>query len=81
MNDSNHAAGVYPSRQITGNLALTLRLGYREISFGRDTRIRCYRVNKLVEFSAGANAGHVEILFFRRWLLVLSRAAVRTVIA
>lgn len=64
-----------------GAIGLTLRVGNREIRFGRDTYVRCYHAHPLVEFSAGETAGHLEVLFFRRWLLVLSRAAARTLVA
>ena len=54
--------------------SLTIRLGRREIFVCRDTYVRRYRVNPLIECSAGIEPGHVEILLFRRWLLVLSKA-------
>nr|WP_245200336.1 hypothetical protein [Herbaspirillum sp. LeCh32-8] len=54
--------------------SLTIRLGRREIFICRDSYVRRYRVNPFVECSAGIEPGHVEILLFRRWLLVLSKA-------
>ncbi|MBB5391900.1 MULTISPECIES: hypothetical protein [unclassified Herbaspirillum] len=54
--------------------SFTLRLGRREIFACRDTYVRRYRVNPVIECSAGIEPGHVEILLFRRWLLVLSKA-------
>lgn len=54
--------------------SLTVRLGRREIFICRDSYVRRYRVNPLIECSAGIQPGHVEILLFRRWLLVLSKA-------
>ncbi|WDZ97454.1 hypothetical protein Herbaro_06595 [Herbaspirillum sp. WKF16] len=54
--------------------SLTIRLGRREIFICRDSYVRRYRVNPLIECSAGIQPGHVEILLFRRWLLVLSKA-------
>lgn len=54
--------------------SLTIRMGRREIFICRDTYVRRYRVNPVIECSAGIEPGHVEILLFRRWLLVLSKA-------
>lgn len=54
--------------------SLTIRLGRREIFICRDSYVRRYRVNPLIECSAGIEAGHVEILLLRRWLLVLSKS-------
>lgn len=54
--------------------SLTVRLGRREIFICRDSYVRRYRVNPFIECSAGLEPGHVEILLFRRWLLVLSKA-------
>lgn len=54
--------------------SLTVRIGRREIFACRDTYVRRYRVNPLIECSAGIEPGHVEILLFRRWLLVLSKS-------
>ncbi|MFL9925635.1 hypothetical protein PQR62_15250 [Herbaspirillum lusitanum] len=51
-----------------------LRFGRREIFACRDSYVRRYRVNPIIECSAGLEPGHVEILLFRRWLLVLSKA-------
>ncbi|MDY7578020.1 hypothetical protein RGU70_06780 [Herbaspirillum sp. RTI4] len=51
-----------------------MRLGRRELFICRDTYVRRYRVNPLIECSAGVEAGHLQILLLRRWLLVLSRA-------
>jgi hypothetical protein len=59
-----------------GYLATTiqLRVGRREISIGRDCRTRYYQANPIVEFSPGVARGHLQILLFRRWLIVLSKA-------
>jgi hypothetical protein len=54
--------------------SLAIRFGRREIFACRDTYVRRYRVNPVIECSAGLQPGHVEILLFRRWLLVLSKA-------
>ncbi|MFJ3055616.1 hypothetical protein [Herbaspirillum sp. NPDC087042] len=54
--------------------SLSIRLGRREIFICRDTYVRRYRVNPVIECSAGIEPGHLEVLMFRRWLLVLSKA-------
>ncbi|TFW24036.1 hypothetical protein E4L96_06345 [Massilia arenosa] len=52
-----------------------LRIGRRELLITRDFRKRFYAVNPVIECDAGLERGHVEVLLFRRWLLILSRAA------
>ncbi len=54
--------------------SLSIRLGRREIFICRDTYVRRYRVNPVIECSAGIEPGHLEVLMFRRWLVVLSKA-------
>lgn len=56
------------------NDTFQLRFGRREISMGRDFKKRVYHTNPIVECHAGAKAGHLEILFFRTWLVVFSKA-------
>lgn len=51
-----------------------VRLGRREIFVCRDTYVRRYRVNPIAEFNAGLQPGHLEIVLFRRWLVMLSKA-------
>lgn len=51
-----------------------IRLGRREIFVCRDFRQRYYRVHPLLDCSTGVQAGHLEILLFRKWLLILSKA-------
>ncbi|HCE07109.1 MAG TPA: hypothetical protein DEQ40_00620 [Oxalobacteraceae bacterium] len=50
------------------------RLGRREIFVCKDFRKRFYSANRFVDCSAGVEPGHLEILLFRRWLVVLSMA-------
>lgn len=52
-----------------------VRLGKRELSVCRDFRKRFYAVNPIIECDTGVQAGHLEILLGRRWLLILSKAA------
>jgi hypothetical protein len=54
--------------------SFSVRLGRREIFVCRDTYVRRYRVNPIAEFNAGIQPGHLEIVLFRRWLVVLSKA-------
>lgn len=51
-----------------------MRFGRREMFVCRDFRKRYYRVNPIVDCSTGIEPGHLELLLFRRWLVILSRA-------
>lgn len=51
-----------------------LRLGRREIFVCRDYRQRAYYVNPVLDCSTGIQAGHLEILFCKKWLIILSKA-------
>lgn len=51
-----------------------LRLGRREVFVCRDFRKRYYHVNPILDCSSGIEAGHLELLFLRRWLVILSKA-------
>lgn len=51
-----------------------LRFGRRELQVTRDFRKRFYAVNPILECDTGVDAGHLEILVCKRWLLVLSQA-------
>jgi hypothetical protein len=53
---------------------VTLRFGTRELAIGRDVRPRYYEINPVIFFRPGFDKGHLEVLLFRRWLLVLSKA-------
>jgi hypothetical protein len=54
--------------------ALSLRFGRRELFVCRDTYVRRYWVNPVVEFNAGFEPGHLEVVLFRRWLVLFSKA-------
>ena len=54
--------------------SLLIRFGRRELFICRDFRSRYYAVSPLLECSVGAQAGHLEILLLRRWLVILSKA-------
>ncbi|MBC3916004.1 hypothetical protein H8L32_00775 [Undibacterium sp. CY18W] len=51
-----------------------MRLGRREIFVCRDFRQRSYYVNPVMDCSTGVQAGHLEILLLRKWLVILSKA-------
>lgn len=51
-----------------------MRLGSREIFVCLDFRKRHYSVNPIIDCSTGVQAGHLEILLFRKWLVILSKA-------
>jgi hypothetical protein len=51
-----------------------LRLGRREIFVCRDFRTRYYTVNPILDCSTGIQRGHVELVLFRKWLVILSKA-------
>lgn len=53
---------------------VTIRLGRREMSVARDMRQRYYETNPVIACRPGLDKGHLEVLLFRRWLLVLSKA-------
>ena len=52
----------------------SLRWGARKITVCRDFRTRFYRVRPMLDCRPGVEPGHLEVLFFRKWLLVLSGA-------
>ncbi|WP_194721259.1 hypothetical protein [Noviherbaspirillum malthae] len=51
-----------------------VRFGKRELFVCRDFRNRYYKVNPVLDCSPGVQAGHVELLILRRWLVILSKA-------
>ncbi|CAN5501631.1 hypothetical protein BH11PSE11_BH11PSE11_13760 [soil metagenome] len=54
--------------------SLLVRLGRREIFVCRDFRKRYYALNPILDCSTGIEAGHIEFVFLRRWLIILSKA-------
>jgi hypothetical protein len=51
-----------------------VRLGKREIFVCRDFRKRYYSVNPIIDCSTGVQPGHLEVLLFKKWLVILSKA-------
>jgi hypothetical protein len=54
--------------------SVAIRFGTRELSIGRDMRRRYYDTHPVIACRPGFDKGHLEVLLFRRWLLVLSKA-------
>ena len=54
--------------------SFVIRFGRREIFVCRDFRKRYYSVNPVLDCSTGIEPGHIEVLLFRKWLLILSKA-------
>jgi hypothetical protein len=73
MNNMNNAFGARFGVEYAPTSFL-LRMGKREIFASRDFRKRYYTVNPVMDCSAGIEPGHLEILLFRRWLIILSKA-------
>jgi hypothetical protein len=53
---------------------MALRLGRRELSVGRDMRRRYDDPHPVIACRPGVDKGHLEVLLFRRWCVVLSKA-------
>lgn len=51
-----------------------LRWGKRQITVCRDFRTRFDHVRPIIDCRPGVEPGHLEILFLRKWLVILSRA-------
>ena len=68
------ASSAFGFNQAPISNAFLVRIGQREVSVGRDFRKRFYPTNPIIECRAGINAGHVEVLLLRSWLVVFSKA-------
>lgn len=73
MANMNHSFGARFGIEYAP-MSFLLRLGRREIFVCRDFRKRYYRVNPVIDCSTGVEAGHLELLVFRKWLVILSKA-------
>jgi hypothetical protein len=73
MNNLNNAFGARFGMECMPTSFL-VRLGRREIFVSRDFRKRFYHVNPVIDCSTGIERGHLEILLFRKWLVILSKA-------
>jgi hypothetical protein len=51
-----------------------LRLGRREVFISRDFRKRFYKISPVLDCSTGIVPGHLEIVLFRKWLIIFSKA-------
>lgn len=54
--------------------SFAVRFGRRELFVSRDFRKRFYKINPLIECYAGVQPGHLEIILFKKWLIILSKA-------
>jgi hypothetical protein len=63
-----------PSGQYDVPVSFRLKLGQREVGIRRDVRTRYYPVKSVMDCRVGLDAGHLEILLWRRWLITLSKA-------
>ena len=73
MAHMNHTLGARFGLEYAPTSVL-IRLGKREIFVCQDFRKRYYSVNPVIECSTGVQPGHLEILLFRKWLMILSKA-------
>lgn len=53
---------------------MELRVGRRMLSISRDFRKRYDNVSPVISCGVGIDRGHLEVLLFGRWILVLSKA-------
>lgn len=53
--------------------SFSICFGRRQLCICRDFRKRYYNVGPVIDCSAGTEPGYLEVLFFRRWLLILSK--------
>ncbi|PRC95038.1 hypothetical protein [Solimicrobium silvestre] len=74
LNTTYQLQSSFNSASSTINSSFLLRFGPREVSVCKDFRKRFYPTNPVIECRAGVNAGHVEVLLLRRWLVVFSKA-------
>lgn len=51
-----------------------IHLGRWEIFVCRDSRKRRYKVHPIADISTGIEAGHREVLLFRKWLVIVSKS-------
>jgi hypothetical protein len=69
-----HTAFGIPFGQYDGPVSFRMKLGQREVGIRRDVRTRYYPVKPVMDCRIGLEAGHLEILLWRRWLITLSKA-------
>lgn len=51
-----------------------MTMGRRELVVCRDFRKRFQPLNPLIDFSTGYQPGHLEVVFGRKWMVILRRA-------
>lgn len=52
-----------------------LRVGRREMQIRREVRKSQYSVNPIIDCRPGDNPGHLQMLLFNRWTVVLAKAS------
>ena len=51
-----------------------MTMGRRELLVCRDFRNRYQPLNPLIDFRTGAQPGHLEVVFGKKWMVILRRA-------
>ncbi|MGI4849131.1 MAG: hypothetical protein ACRYGK_13475 [Janthinobacterium lividum] len=51
-----------------------LTMGRRELLVCRDFRRRFQPLKPLIDFSTGTQPGHLEVVFGKKWMVILRRA-------
>jgi hypothetical protein len=51
-----------------------LRVGRREMQIRREVRKNRYSVNPIIDCRPGDDPGHLQMLLFNRWTVVLAKA-------
>ncbi len=72
LNNTIHGSEIFTYRNAG---TFVLQIGRRALSVGRDFRKRYYETNPVIGMYPGIDKGHLEVLLFRRWVLVLARAS------
>ena len=52
-----------------------LRVGRREMQIRREVRKNQYSVNPIIDCRPGDDPGHLQMLLFNRWTVVLAKAS------
>jgi hypothetical protein len=52
-----------------------LRVGRREMQIRREVRKNHYSVNPIIDCRPGDDPGHLQMLLFNRWTVVLAKAS------
>lgn len=72
LNNTIYGTATQANHGIPGSVLI--QMGTRALSIGRDVRKRYYQTNPVIGIYPGIDKGHLEVLLFRRWVVVLSKA-------